>query len=143
MMAVLCRRCLLCRLVIVMMRVRQQVSHCHGCSLGLLLFLMLLVLELGELLGNLWAVRTDLPMMTQFTPLAEGHLAHGAREGLLTRVRILVLFFVLGQAKGLGAEATLQVLLRVVLLVMTLQAKLGFESCGASEDVAFKDGSTF
>lgn len=66
---------------------------------------MLLLLELGELLGDLGTVRADLTMMTKFTSLAKLHLAHVTREGLLARVRILMLLLVLRQAEGLRAEA--------------------------------------
>ena len=88
--------------------------------MGLLLFLVLLVLELGELLGYLWTVWADLPMVTKFTPLAKLHLTHVAREGLLTRVCIFVLFLILGKAEGFDAEATLEILFRVMFFVVTL-----------------------
>ena len=95
----------------VMMHIRQQVSHRQGGGLGLLLFLLLLFVEAGELLGNFRAVRADLAMVAQLATLSKIRLAQVALEGLLTGVSILVLLLVLRQAERLRAEATLKVFL--------------------------------
>ena len=92
-----------------MMRVRHHVSHGQRGGLGLLLFLQLLLLELGELLGNFRAIWTYFAMMTQFATLSKIGLAQRALEGLLARVRILVFLLVLLQAERLRAEATFEV----------------------------------
>lgn len=78
------------------------------------------MLDLCELCGDLGATGANFAMMTKFTSLAEVRLAHVTLKRLLARVRILMLLLVLLQAERLGAKATLQVLLRVVLLVVSL-----------------------
>jgi len=81
---------------------------------------LLLLLDLGELGGDFGATGAYFAMMTKFTSLSEVRLAHVTLKRLLARVRVLVLLLVLLQAERFCAEAALQVLLRVVLLVVPL-----------------------
>lgn len=78
-------------------------------------------------------------MVAQFATLAEANGTHGAGKGLLSRVRVLVLLLVLGQAERLVAEATLDLLLRVVLFVVALQRELRLEGGVAAENIALED----
>ena len=108
--------------------------------MGLLLFLLLLFVEAGELLGNFRAVRADLAMVAQLATLSKIRLAQVALEGFLTGVSILVLLLVLLQAERLRAEATLEVFLRVVFFVVSLQAEFSLEGSCAPKNIALKDG---
>ena len=111
--------------------------------MGFLLFLLLLLLQLGELHRDFGAVRADLSMVAKLSTLSKVCLAQVALEGFLASVRILVLLFVLLQAERLGAEAALKVFLRVVLLVVALQTELGLEGRVATKNVALKNGRGF
>ena len=94
----------------------------------------------GFILRELRPVGTLLPMVAQFSPLAEAHGTHWADEGLLARVSVLMFLLVLRKREGLGAEATRQFLLRVVLLVVAAEGKLCAEDGVAPSDVALKNG---
>lgn len=122
------------------MGVGKVVAHLDGCRLRFLLILLLLLLQLGELLGDLGAVGANFPVVAQLAALTEVRLAHLALEGLLARVRVFVLLLVLRQTERLRAEAALERLLRVVLLVVPLQTELCLERRRAAKDVTFKDG---
>ena len=87
--------------------------------------------------------RAILFVMAKFTSLSEAHVAQGALERFLPRVGVLVLLLVLAQTEGLWAIAALQFLLRVVLLVVSLEGELRLKGCFTAEDVTFKDGKTF
>ena len=82
-------------------------------------------------------------MVAELATLSKVRLAQVALEGFFARVCILVLLFVLLQAEGLCAEATLEVFLGVVLLVVALQTELGLEGSLATKNVAFENGWGF
>ena len=103
----------------------------------------MLLLQLGKLLGNFRPIRADFPMVTEFATLSEVALAQVALERFLTCVRIFVLFSVLLQAERFCAEATLEILLRIVLLIVPLKAELSLECSCATVDITLEDGQTF
>ena len=79
-------------------------------------------------------------MVAKLATLSKICLAQVALKGLLASVRILVLLLVLLQAKRLRAEATLEVFLRVMLLIVALQTELGLEGGVATKNIALKNG---
>ena len=79
-------------------------------------------------------------MVAQFASLAEAHGTRVALERLLPSVSILMFFLVLRQTEGFGAESTLYLFLRVVLLVVPLQRKFCLEGGITEMYVTFKDG---
>jgi hypothetical protein len=90
--------------------------------------------------GKLRTVWTYFPVVAQFASLPKTQGAHLADKRLIARVRVFVLLFVLGQAETFCAKSTLQFLLRIMLLIVSLEGEFGLEGCIAAEDVALKDG---
>lgn len=121
----------------------QQVPHGERRSLRLLLLVMLLLLQLGELLCDLRAIRADLAMVTELATLSKVALTQIALERFLARVCIFVLLAILLEAESFSTETALEILLRVVLLVVSLQAEFCLEGGRAPVDVAFKDCQAF
>jgi len=93
--------------------------------------------------GVVGAARTVLAMVAELAALAESHPAHIATVRLLARVRVLVLVAVLLQTETLVAETTLHFLLRVVLLIVSLERELSRERCKTSVDVALENRELF
>ena len=100
---------------------------------------MFLLSCLAALLACPWAIWAKLTVVGELATLAEAHRAHRTDEWFLTRVRVLVLLLILWQTERLGAEATLQVFLRVVFLVVPLQGVFCLKGIVTTIEIAFKN----
>jgi len=118
----------------------QQVLHAKHGLLTLLLYVVISLAVGGlVLIIRRWPIGAVFPMVAKLATLSEREWTRAADEGLLTRVRVLVLLLVLGQAERLRTKATLDFFFRIVLLVMPLQWEFGLERSFTLVDVAFED----
>lgn len=117
--------------------------HGHWGQICVLLVIISALLLWRLLIENFGAVWTNSAMMAKFASLAELHWAHRAWERFFARVRILVLLLVLGKAERFRTEATPQILLGIMLVVMPLEREVSCKDCFATKNVTFKNTRTF